>query len=410
MYYKITRQLVRKLPEFSYRILVLVVLIMIGVFGFAGWKLLKHGVTTTISVATESLTFSLKKGIEISWVLPAGWLLVTDETSPSIANSNLKDCRKVDGPDVIGVATEWRCRYDRRTLVVFSGRGDVTITVRPDGRWSVVAKPKSRENKSEQVGENSEFIARLWGEAKENPENLEKPIASFGINGTAGQQFRYDTRLCDVAENDCNDFRAEDEEFRDNITKSIRLPMIAETANIGSEVSELTGVNNDLRDFWQPALLSGDVTAFAKNRLFTDTGKGKYQVQYERLDLGDILHVNNSKEKSVDTIRGIATIERRTVSMSGLLEVRQPVIHAVLHTTHRQIDVFRFGTPKGHSIRAHGWAIISRWPFGQAVWVMFVSFSLILTTLLQVVVSIDAKSLKNKKKGKKHTKRKRNSD
>ena len=186
--------------------------------------------------------------------------------------------------------------------------------------------------------------------------------------------------------------------------------MIAETANIGSEVSELTGVNNDLRDFWQPALLSGDVTAFAKNRLFTDTGKGKYQVQYERLDLGDILHVNNSKEKSVDTIRGIATIERRTVSMSGLIEVRQPVIHAVLHTTHRQIDVFRFGTPKGHSIRAHGWAIISRWPFGQAVWVMFVSFSLILTTLLQVVVSIDAKRLKNKKKGKKHTKRKRNSD
>ena len=412
LYYKITRLLVKNLPELSLHAFVVGGSLTFFLFLILWGLLVTRGVTTTISVATESLTFSLRKGVETSWVLPAGWLLVTDETSPSIANSNLKDCRKVDGPDVIGVATEWRCRYDRRTLVVFSGRGDVTITVRPDGRWSVVAKPGSRENKSEQVGENSEFIARLWGEAKENPE---KPIASFGTKGNSGQQFRYDTYLCDVAdgaENDCIDIRSElANEAHDNITKSIRLPMIAATAKIGSELRESTGVKNNLSDFWQPALLSGDVTAFAVNRFFTENNKGKYQVQYERLDPGDILHVNNKKEKSDDTIRGIATIERRTVSMSGSTEVRKPIIHAVLHTTHRQIDVFRFGSPKGHSIRAHGWAIISKWPNGQQAWVLFVSMALVLTILLQVGASIDTKRLRKvKKKGKKHTKRKRNSD
>ena len=411
LYYKITRCLVRKLPEFSFRVFVFFVFPAFLVFIVMGFLLVTRGVTTTINVATESLTFSLKEGFEISWVLPAGWLLLTEYDSPSAKkDSGFEDCH-VPGQEIEGVAKEWSCRYNRRTRVVFSGPGDINVTVNPDGRWSVVATPGNSENNSEQVGEISEFIVRLWSDTKDTKGKPEPEIASFGINGTSGQQFRYNTFLCDVARNDCNEIEVKNEEFRKNLTRSIRLPIIAATANIGSNVRNTARVNNDLSDFWQPALLSGDVTAFAVNRGFTEKNKGKYQVQYERLDPGDILHIDNRKEKSDDTIRGIATIEKRTVSMSGTAEVRQAVIHAVLHTTHRQIDVFRFGTNDGHSIKAHGWTIISRWPNGQQAWVLFVSMALVLTILLQVGASIDTKRLRKvKKKGKKHTKRKRNSD
>ena len=132
------------------------------------WVLLvTRGVTTTINVATESLTFSLKEGFEISWVLPAGWLLLTEYDSPSAKkDSGFEDCH-VPGQEIEGVAKEWSCRYNRRTRVVFSGPGDINVTVNPDGRWSVVATPGNSENNSEQVGEISEFIVRLWSDTKD---------------------------------------------------------------------------------------------------------------------------------------------------------------------------------------------------------------------------------------------------
>ncbi len=111
-----------------------------------------------------------------------------------------------------------------------------------------------------------------------------------------------------------------------------------------------------------------------------------------------------------DSIWGVVTIEERSVLLSDTTETTQYVIYAVLHTTHRALTVRRFGAGDGHDIKASGWSIISRWPNGQMTWVIFVSFILVLTFILQLAEALQHKALKSKKKGKKHRKRKRKGD
>jgi len=337
----------------------------------SGWPFFKRDLTTTVTAATESLSFSLNKGAQSSWVLPRGDFLVDDKLS---ANSQCD----LQTPVNKFVPDQYLCTVDHSTRLVIEGPAEVSLEVTPDGRWDMAVLSN----------DDSKIVARVLNDKDEE-------LASYE------QEIRFSTTLGE---------QNKKEDTRSKIPVSIRISIIAASGEVGSHIRYATGISGPPGDFWQPTLLSGNVATFGLNH----PGRGKHQILSERLDTGDIVEIYTDdgpdSQKSDDTIWGVATIENRTVLLSDTTEVTQYVIYAVLHTTHRTLRVKRFGSPAGHEIKASVWSIISRWPNGQQAWVILISVILLLTFVLQLSDSLERISLNKKKKGKKHSKRKRKGD
>ena len=350
-------------------------LLFLGIAYLSGaLNILKHltrDLTTTVSAATESLSFSLAKGTQSSWVLPPGVFLGPDKISD--------DPPCVEAPrENEFVPQEYFCTLTRNTRVVIDGAATITHEVTPTGDWSIV------------ITKGDDPDANIQLQDGGNPE-----LATYE------EELRFSTSIGKAAANN--------DPSRKGPT-SIRFPVIAATATVGDHIRYAAGIREEFGAFWQPTLLSGNIATYGLNR--PDTGK--YQILSERLDTGDIVDIDTKDRKfhmtPEDSIWGVVTIEDRTVLLSDTTETRQYVIYAVLHTTHRSLTVRRFGAGDGHEIKASGWSIISRWPNGQMTWVIFVSFILVLTFILQLTEALQHKSLKSKKKGKKHKNRKRTGD
>ena len=330
------------------------------------WPFFARDLTTTVTTATESLSFSLT-GIESSWVLPPGDFLGQFPEDAKLRELPTK-CDKNSGEITIKYfAHLYLCTYLESTRLVVTGPANVSLEVTPDGLLSmkIVAT------------EESDFLLEL--------RNSEDQLLT---TVTYPEEFRFSTTLRqpDVAGTE---------------PESIRIAIIAASGVIGSQVHYASRINNSPGDFWQPMLLAGDVTTFGLNH----PSQGKYQILSERLDTGDIIQIDTQKNifgNAPDAmIWGLASIEKRVVLMSGATEVNQFAIHAVLQTTHRVLGVTRFGSPTGHEIRASFWAIISKWPNGQQYWVFVISVVLILTFGLQLRETIRDKKKKKRKKHKK---------
>ncbi len=331
-------------------------------------KVLNQDLTTTVTAAAESLSFSLIENTQSSWILPPGKFLLLDE--PKKANS--LNCR--DAPrEYEDISQGYSCTPIIRTRLVVEGAANITHKVDPDGKWTV------------EVG------------------------GSNGVDFTVYILDSDDVELARSKREISFEVNLKDDKL-DKDLRYIRIPIIAATGQIGSDVRYASSIGGEIDDFWEPSLLSGNVTTYALNY----PEKGKYEILSERLDSGDIIGIftreTTSGGESDDTIWGVATIREQTVLLSDTTEIEQYVIYAVLHTTHRALSVNRFGSSDGHEIRASGWSIISKWPNGQETWVAFMSIVLVLTFVLQLADFLKRKPLKSGKKGKKHKKRKGNGD
>jgi len=370
-YRKFKRWLVKSGPGVALLAFAVVVTIGAAFLVKSGWPFFKRDLTTTVTAATESLSFSLNKGAQSSWVLPRGDFLVDDKLS---ANSQCD----LQTPVNKFVPDQYLCTVDHSTRLVIEGSAEVSLEVTPDGRWDMAVLSN----------DDSKIVARVLNDKDEE-------LASYE------QEIRFSTTLGE---------QNKKEDTRSKIPVSIRISIIAASGEVGSHIRYATGISGPPGDFWQPTLLSGNVATFGLNH----PGRGKHQILSERLDTGDIVEIYTDdgpdSQKSDDTIWGVATIENRTVLLSDTTEVTQYVIYAVLHTTHRTLRVKRFGSPAGHEIKASVWSIISRWPNGQQAWVILISVILLLTFVLQLSDSLERISLNKKKKGKKHSKRKRKGD
>ena len=371
--YKHMRKLLGSAPIQTAILVTLIIGLLVG--GVAGTlNVLKHltqSLTTTMTAATESLSFSLAKDTQSSWVFPPGRFLGPDK----IAAASV--CEAVP-PENPSLPDEFICTLGMNTRVVIDGAATVTHTVTPTGGWSTfIAKD-----------DDPDASIQLLDGANENITTFERELRfSSSIEKTVV-----------------------DDDLWGKSLASIRFPIIAATARVGGHIRYAVGVGETLDNFWQPTLLSGNVATYGLNR--PDTGK--YQILSERLDTGDIIDIDTKDREfhmsRSDSIWGVVTIENRTVLLSDTTETQQYVIYAVLHTTHRGLTVRRFGARDGHEIKASGWDIIARWPNGQEAWVFFVSSILVLTFVLQLADPMKGKRLKTKKKRKKHSKRKRKGD
>jgi hypothetical protein len=375
----ITRILIKHGPSVSRKVILVLVAFGLLIITLSIGPYFKRDLTTTVTAATESLSFSLIRGLESSWILPPGEFLGEFRDDVDFRSSSTKCPIQSEGIPIEDFAHQYLCAYPESTRLVVTGSADVSLDVTPDGHWSMAI-----------VGtDDSNFLLEL----RDSEDRLL-------TTATRAEEFRFGAKLREggLAGKDAD---------------SIRIAIVAASGVIGSHVHYAARIDNVPSDFWQPMLLAGDVTTFGINH----PGHGKYRIHSERLDTGDIIQIDTERnifgQESDDTIWGVASIERQTVLLSGVTEVDQFVIHAVLQTTHRDLSVKRFGSPTGHKIMAPVWSIISRWPNGQQYWVLLISVVLILTFGLQLGDSIrDIRSEKRnkRKKHKKHKKRKKKED
>ncbi len=346
--------------------IVTVAIFVVGGALFGSFRLiavLTKDLTTTITAATESLELSLRDKSRSSWVLPAGTFLVSTAMRDSVSCEEL--------PLLEGhIPQGFSCTTTRNVRLVVEGAADIQWHVTPDGRWSAVVSRSGA----------ADFAASL-----RDADDVEL--------FTTADELRFTTRL-GVAPH--------------GSARSVRLPLIASTAVLGSHVRYSSGIDDNENDFWQPTLLAGDVVTFGKNR----PDEGKYHILGEQLDSGDVVYVDSQEDAAAktggehedaadddneDSIWGVAIIEQRAVAVSDTTEVEQYLIHAVLHTTHRTLTVRRFGSTEGHKIKASNWSIMSKWPNGQKTWVFFVSVTVVLAFALQLSDWIASKAKRSKK-------------
>ncbi len=373
---KSSRSLIQRIVSWPHlaAAIVTAVIFLIGGFFFGSTRLLAvltEDLTTTITAATESLEISLRDESESSWVLPAGEFLVPVAMKRDIRCNELE---LLYGQ----IPQGFSCSTDRNVRLVVQGAAAIRWDVTPDGNLSVRVRANG----------DPEFRATLH-----DTDDAELLATS--------EELRFTTLLGDD---------------RGGAARSLRLPLIASTAVLGSHVRYSSSVAGSQNDFWQPTLLAGHVVTFGKNR----PDKGKYHILSEQLDSGDVVYVDADDEAAdkpnqssstapeeateppeedseKDTIWGVATVEQRAVAVSETTEVEQYLIHAVLHTTHRALTVRRFGSTEGHTIKASNWSIMSKWPNGQKTWVFFVSVTVVLAFALQLSDWIASKANKSKK-------------
>ena len=351
-------------PHLSAAVITIALFIVASV-AFGSYRLLgilSKDLTTTVTVATESLALSLREKTQSSWVLPAGDFLVPE------AMKNIATC--TEQPLLYGTIPQgFKCSVSESVRLTVDGAADVYWEVTPDGEWSMLID----------VDDDTAFTASLF-------DAIDTELL------TTSEEIRFSTRLGPD---------------QNESVPAVRLPLIAATAVLGSHVHYASSIDGDAGDFWQPTLLAGSVVTFGKNR----PDEGKYHILEEKLDAGDVVSIdsaaaasNESDDAANDSIWGVATIEDRSVAVSDTTEVSQYLIHAVLHTTHRTLTVRRFGAADGHKITASNWSIMYKWPNGQKTWVFWASVTAVLAFALQLSDWIASKATKSKKK--KHKKKK----
>jgi len=328
-------------------------------------KIQHDGLTSTITASTEALSFSLQEDRQSSWILPVGMFLVT--TDPS----NNNDCNAmtefVGGIDLL---IGYQCTSGSNTRLEINGAAEVAVMITPAGKLRLTVKPHGK----------SPLDVRV---VNAEDESLFPPQLELGYETTLPAKIP-----------DSDD------------VYQVRVPLIATSAQVGSHLHYVSTVDTSPDDFWQPALLSGNVSIIAQNHPDSE----KFDVLNEPLDTGDVLGIGRNvsedeqgdeytpDDAKTDLVWGVATIGRQATTMSGTTEIDQFMIHVVLHTTHRQLSVRRFGTRVGHTVAASRWSILSRWPNGQKAWLSFVTAAFLLTTILTLGECIRDNPLRKKKK------------
>jgi hypothetical protein len=349
-----------------------------GVFSISSVQ--NEGLTSTITASTEALSFSLQEDRQSAWILPAGIFLVTTDPSKN------GDCEaKTEFVGGIDLLIGYQCTSASNTRLEINGAAEVSVVITPAGKLRLTVKPHGRKPLDLRVvdaGDNTLFPPQ--------------------------QELGYETTLPAKIPNSDDVYQ-------------VRVPLIATSAQVGSHLHYVSTIDTSPDDFWQPTLLSGNVSIIAQNHPDTE----KFDVHSEALDTGDVLGIGRDPNESelgdeydpederTDLVWGMATIGQQVTTMSGTTELDQFMIHAVLHTTHRQLSVRRFGTAKGHTIEASQWSILSKWPNGQKAWFILVTAAFLLTTALTTTLTtfltvsdfFRGKPLRKKKKKKKKKKK-----
>lgn len=342
-------------------LLIIALLFVIGIFGPRYLKKIivyDKDLTATITVATEKLGFTLEDDRQSAWNLPAGeYLLATEQ------HEDLGCLPRTDVSTGVEFVIGYRCVVQSRAWLEIDGAADVTVTLTPAGKLSVTVEPvRTRQ-----------LIAKI-----EPADGLEALVVEGG--------FGFESDLPETLPKFVQKYQ-------------MRLPLIAKSAIVGSHQYYVDSIEQRPEDFWQPVLLSGNVSIIAQNVPNTE----KYDVLSEALGTGDVLGIGiDEDEANAELIWGTVTIGQQIAILGGVSEVDQFVIQAVLHTTHRELYVRRFGTgEEGHSIRASDWTIISRWPNGQKGWVTIMTVLFFVTTIFTIREAIKNNPLGKKKKKKK---------
>ena len=271
--------------------------------------------TTAITASTQSFLFVTPDGRQSAWSLPPGQFSIVGTT-----DSNGCTTRRFES----------LCEYDSNTRLVVEGTAEIAMQVSPIGGWLMsVAEAKGKPIDVSLYDANDKLLIR-------SEQFLQFHASAAG--------------------------------------HSIRMPFVADSAVLGADLHQSSTIDGSKYDFWQPVLTSGDVVMIADNR----PGREKYQVLNERLDPGDVLHINKDAVegamKGPNVIWGMMTVDRGGNNLSSL--------HVVLHSSAREVSVSRFGAPEGHVIRASTWTILQKWPNGQSVWVLFVTLTFLFSFVL----------------------------
>ncbi len=337
-----------------------------GVFSIK--KIQNEGLTSTITASTEALSFSLQEDRQSAWNLPGGIFFVA--TDPSKNNDCKPQTEYIGGIDLL---IGYQCTSDTNTRLEIDGAAEIFVTITPAGKLRLTVKPHGK-----------------------NPLDLRVVNTDDNTLFPPQQELGYETTLPAKIPNSDDVYQ-------------VRVPLIATSAQVGSHLHYVSTIDTSPDDFWQPALLSGNVSIIARNHPDFE----KFDVLNEALDTGDVLGIGRNvsedeqdeqykpDDEKTDLVWGMATIGRQATTLSGTTELDQFMIHVVLHTTHRQLSVRRFGTRgtrAGHTVAASRWSILSRWPNGQKAWVSFVTAAFLLTTILALGECIRDNPLKNKKK------------
>lgn len=293
-------------------------------------SLFQHRTTTTITATTQSISMHFAEGRDSSWSLPPGKFSII-----GVAESPTCDVKPIESV----------CTFDENTRLSLKGAANLSMQISSSGEWLIsISNAGSTEFEVEVFNKNSELILQS------------NQFLDYRVAPTAAE---------------------------------IRLPIVADSVVVGTDLHESATIDGNDDDFWQPVLLAGDVLIVASN----SPGREKYEVVSERLDPGDVVHIGaaSGEDTSAEAVSiwGMITITSFGASSSESGNSAQRNINAVLHTTVRELSVTRFGAPEGHVVKAPRWTILAKWPNGQAAWILFVSLALLFSFIFEITSVLD---------------------
>ncbi|MGI9341879.1 MAG: hypothetical protein ACR2QV_03465 [Gammaproteobacteria bacterium] len=265
-------------------------------------------VTLSVTATTESIELELKPERKYSWRLPPGAFALLSGGGDGCSGEE---------PDIL-------CEFTHNTTVRVSGGPTLTLETLPDGS----------------------FVASLVPVA-------DRPVI-VEVVGPDGDELASTTELA----------------FFESVpgAPELRLPMIVDSATLGSLLHESAGDMGPTDSIWQPMLREGEYSVFAS----VGENRDRFRLLDGEFDPGDVIEMQS---RPGDKQGGDAAIWGHVSVVPS--EEGASVLRANLHTPHAELAVRRFGAPDGYTIKTPPWQVLSQLPAWQSSWVIFVSLLLI---------------------------------
>lgn len=341
-------------------------------------------VTLSVTAKTEVLQFDLLPNEQLEWQLPKGRYALFDPQSMVPIDEEGEPCKIREHI----AFDDYLCEFEEQTRL-FITNGDKTLAVRvrveisPSSSATNISSNDSPGPALHISIRPISIRASKTGSAEEENE-APPPRTWIEVLGSDGKTQFSKGKNTPMTSGDVVNFDAYS-------VRDWRVPLTSMNMTIGEALS----YGSDR----QPILTEGDVRIYASTKSIPEIIQGmrdpravssnnsgnlparrRYLILEEAFDAADIVHIvqRPGPEDEWNPLSGLLAVGRDNdsrLTAAGILEI-------TVHANAEELTVERLGAQ--HAIRATTWDLLSRQPLWIAIWVLFASLLLVVSTALDL--------------------------